>query len=125
MDDELSRKIDDLLNSSEGMEKILGMMKALGISEPPCSPPEETTPEPPKEPSQETASSDDNGMLSGLLSLAPLLGSLGKDDQNTALLKALRPYLHGGREKRLDESLKLMQLLKLLPLLQQKGGLFG
>ena len=120
MDDELSRKIDDLLNSSEGMEKILGMMKALGVSEASASP-EEVTPEPP----QEAVSADDNGMLSGLLSLAPLLGSLGKDDQNTALLKALRPYLHGGREKRLDESLKLMQLLKFLPLLQQKGGLFG
>lgn len=121
MDDELSRKIDDLLNSSEGMEKILGMMKALGVSEPPSAPPEEVAPEPP----QEAVSADDNGLLSGLLSLAPLLGSLGKDDQNTALLKALRPYLHGGREKRLDESLKLMQLLKFLPLLQQKGGLFG
>lgn len=124
MDDELSRKIDNLLNSPEGMEKIQGMMKALGLSEPPSESPAKEPP-PPERPSSETKATDDGGMLSGLLSLAPLLGSLGQDDQNTALLKALRPYLHGGREKRLDESLKLMQMLKLLPLLQQKGGLFG
>ena len=124
MDDELSRKIDHLLNSPEGMEKIQGMMKALGMSASP-SEPAAKEPTPPVSIPTEAAASDDGGMLSGLLSLAPLLGSLEKEDQNTALLKALRPYLHGDREKRLDESLKLMQLLKLLPLLQQKGGLFG
>ena len=46
---------------------------------------------------------------------------LGGEDRNTALLKALRPYLHDGREKRLDESIKLLQLIKLLPLIG--GGL--
>ena len=122
MEDELSRKIDALLDSPEGMEKILGMMKTLGVSDPPS----ESSPTDPPEPAPtDPPAANDGGMLSGLLSLAPLLGSLGQDDQNTALLKALRPYLHGGREKRLDESLKLMQMLKLLPLLQQKGGLFG
>ena len=110
MDDELSRKLDSLLNSPDSMDKIRDMMKTLGLSDQPTS---------------ETPPAEDNGMMSGLLSLAPLLGSLGQDDQNTTLLKALRPYLHGDREKRLDESLKLMQLLKFLPLLQQKGGLFG
>lgn len=122
MDDELGRKINDLLSSPESMGKILEMMQALGVSEAPAVPAEET---PPPDPPPPPSGAEDGGMLSGLLSLAPLLGSLGKDDQNTALLKALRPYLHGGREKRLDESVKLMQLLKLLPLLQQKGGLFG
>ncbi len=121
MDDELSRKIEHLLNSPDGMETIQNMMAALGMGgnteTPPSSPVEPT-------PVVQSTPADDGGMLSGLLSLAPLLGSLGQDDQNTALLKALRPYLHGGREKRLDESLKLMQLLKLLPLLQEKGGLF-
>lgn len=121
MEDELSRKLDSLLNSPDGMEKIRSTMAALGLSPdsvptPPVTPP----PEPP--PSEEKPPADDSGLLSGLMGLAPLLGSLGQDDQNTALLKALRPYLHDGREKRLDESIKLLQLMKLLPLLQ--GGLF-
>ncbi len=37
---------------------------------------------------------------------------------DTALLKALRPYLHGEREKKLDEAIKLMELSRLLPLLK-------
>ncbi len=116
MEDELSRKLDGLLNSPEGLAKIQEMMTTLGVGG-------ETTTELPA-PSAAPAA-DDDGMLAGLLNLAPLLGSLGQDDRHTALLKALRPYLHGGREKRLDESVKLLQILKLLPLLQQKGGLFG
>lgn len=38
-------------------------------------------------------------------------------DNDTALLKALRPYIHGEREKRLDDAIKLMELSRLLPLL--------
>lgn len=114
MDDELSKKLDSLLNSPDGMDKIQSMMAALGIS------PETLTasaapPEP--EPTPTPVMPE----LDGLLKLMPLLSQMGKDDQNTTLLKALRPYLHGDREKRLDDSVRMMQLLKFLPLLQ-KGG---
>lgn len=112
MDDELSKKLDTLLNSPDGMDKIQSMMAALGVSpetlgDASSAPKPEPTPAMPE--------------LDGLLKLMPLLSQMGKDDQNTTLLKALRPYLHGDREKRLDDSVRMMQLLKLLPLLQ-KGG---
>lgn len=114
MDDELSKKLDNLLNSPDGMEKIQSMMAALGVSpdalKSAVSPEPEPTPPPVAMPE-----------LDGLLKLMPLLSQMGKDDQNTTLLKALRPYLHGDREKRLDDSVRMMQLLKFLPLLQ-KGG---
>lgn len=112
MADELGEKLNAFLNSPDAMEKLQGAMAAFGIS--PESPPEKEPPPP---------TDEGLGDLSGLLKLAPLLSQLGQEDQNTALLKALRPYLHGGREKRLDDSMKMMKLLKLLPLLQQKGGL--
>ncbi len=107
MEDELAKKLDGLLNSPDGLEKIQSMMAALGGSVPEPPP----AAEPPVMPE-----------LDGLLRLMPLLSQMGQDDDNTALLKALRPYLHGGREKRLDESVRMMRLLKFLPLLQQKGG---
>lgn len=59
--------------------------------------------------------------LSALLKLAPLMGNLNKDDENTALLKALRPYLHGDREKRLDDAIQILRIMKVLPLIQEKG----
>ncbi len=129
MEDELSQKIDRLLNSPEGMQQIQNVMAALGVGldggdgDAPVAAPSAAPTAAPEPPASPEPSGSDGG-LSSLLHLAPLLGSLGKDDQNTTLLKALRPYLHDGREKRLDESLKFMQLLKLLPLLQEKGGLF-
>ncbi len=128
MQDELSQKIDRLLNSPEGMQQIQNVMASLGVglggeSESDSNSNNNAPPSEPEKPAPSASAGDDGG-LSALLHLAPLLGSLGKDDQNTNLLKALRPYLHDGREKRLDESLKFMQLLKLLPLLQEKGGLF-
>jgi hypothetical protein len=104
--DDLSKKLDALLNSPDGMQKIQQMMEALGGTEAP----------PPKTPNP------DMPELDSILRLMPLLTQLGQEDENTALLKALRPYLHGGREKRLEESMRMMKLLKFLPLLQQKGG---
>ena len=109
MDESLTQKLDALLASPEGLSKIEQMMTALGgaaASEPTPAPPPADLPD-----------------LSGLLKLAPLLSQLGNDNTHTALLKALRPYLHGDREKRLDESVKLMHLLQLLPILREGGNL--
>ena len=108
MDDALAGKLEALLSSPDAMEKIQGMMASLGGAS--------EQKEPPPPPSEPT------GDLSGILQLMPLLSTFGQDDDNTTLLKALRPYLHGGRERRLDDSVRMMQLFKLLPLLTQKGG---
>ena len=63
----------------------------------------------------------DLGMLA---KLAPLMGAMGKENDDTRLLQALRPYLHGEREHRLDDAVRLLQLTRLLPLLQTEG-IFG
>ena len=58
----------------------------------------------------------------------PLLSSVRQEDDNTRLLRALRPLLAPQRQKKVDEALRLMQLMRLLPLLRQKGmfsGLLG
>lgn len=59
--------------------------------------------------------------LTAIAKLAPVLGNMHKDDQNTILLKALRPYLHGDREKRLDQAIKILRFMKVMPLLQDRG----
>ena len=61
---------------------------------------------------------DGSAGLSGLTKLLPLLSGGGREDENTALLRALRPYLHGEREKRLDGAIKLLQMSQVLPLLK-------
>lgn len=119
--DDLNEKITRLLSSPDGMQKIQSAMAALGGMADGETPPPADTPAPPP-------ASPLNGVnlpdLGSLAKLAPLLGAMGKDNDDTRLLQALRPYLHGEREKRLDDTMKFLQLTRLLPLLQEQG-IFG
>ena len=103
--EDLNEKLGRLLSDPEGMAKIQSMMAALGGGDAAPTPlPAPTKPE---------------GVdLSALTRLLPLLGG---DNEDTRLLAALKPYLHGERAKRLDSSMRLLQLAKLLPLLQEQG----
>ena len=108
--DDLNEKLERLLSDPEGIAKIQAAMSALGGE---SSPP---TPAPPPTPMPDMAA---------LTRLMPLISNLGADSDDTRLLGALRPYLHGQRVERLDESMRLLQLIKLIPLLQQQGVLTG
>ena len=126
--DDLSQKIDSLLQSPQGMQKIQAAMAAFGSSAPETGAPD--TPagsgsaplgellhqfSPPPEKSDAGGSPD----MARLIQLMSLLSGLNKDDENTALLRALRPYLHGEREKRVDDAIHMMRLMKLMPLLTE------
>ena len=105
--DDLNEKLERLLSSPEGMAKIQSVMAALGGESPP--PPSSAPP------------ADTGGDLTALTRLLPLLSGLEQDNEDTRLLGALRPYLSGQRAGRLEESLRLLRLAKLLPLLQEQG----
>ncbi len=53
--------------------------------------------------------------LSMITKLAPILGSLRKEDDTTRLLNAIRPFLSIERRKKLDEAEKMMKMMRLLP----------
>lgn len=124
--DDLNEKITRLLGDPSSMAKIQSMMAALGGGDtpvPPEAPPPAPTQAPPSEPTPSLPldALPDLGMLT---KLAPLMGAFSKEDDDTRLLQALRPYLHGEREQRLDDTMKMLRLTKLLPLLQEQG-IFG
>lgn len=123
--DDLNDKIARVLSDPDSMAKIQGMMAALGGGDIPAISSEPPPPPPPSAPSP-SPSAPLEGLpdLSMLSKLAPLMGALGKEDDDTRLLQALRPYLHGEREQRLDDTMKMLRLTKLLPLLQEQG-IFG
>jgi hypothetical protein len=110
--EDLNEKLTRLLSSPEGMEKIQSMMSALGGA----LPQEEAPPPPPMPPP--AAGGIDMAALSKVL---PLLGQMNQENEDTRLLAALRPYLHGQRAERLEESMRLLKLMKLLPLLTEGG----
>ena len=111
--DDLSDKLTQLLSSPEGMQKIQSAMAALGGALPQEEPPAPTPP---------AVGGADMAALSKIL---PLLGSMNQENEDTRLLSALRPYLHGQRAERLEESMRLLKLMKMLPLLTEGGRAHG
>lgn len=111
--DDLNEKLERLLSDPEGMAKIQAAMAALGGGT-------EPTPPPPPEPPPQSGPD-----LAALTKLVPLLSGMNQENEDTRLLQALRPYLHGARAGRLDDTMRLLKLAKLLPLLQEQGILGG
>lgn len=72
-------------------------------------------------PSQSPLGGIDPGMLNSIMKLAPLLSSAQQDDDTTRLLYALRPLLGEDRRKKLDEAVKMLKMMKMLPLLKGSG----
>lgn len=64
-------------------------------------------------------------MLSMVTKLAPLLGQINQEDDSTRLLRALRPLLGPERQKKVDEAMKILQMMRLLPLLKESGVFSG
>ncbi len=114
--EDLNEKLTRLLSSPEGMEKIQSVMTALGGALP-----QEDTPPPPPMPPPAAGGID----MAALSKVLPLLGQMNQETEDTRLLAALRPYLHGQRATRLEESMRLIRLMKLLPLLTEGGKAGG
>lgn len=112
--EDLSEKLTQLLSSPEGMSKIQSAMAALGGMMGEEAPPPAPAPSPPP-------SADPGIDMAAISKILPLLGNLNQENEDTRLLAALRPYLHGQRAERLEESMRLLRLMKLLPLLTEGG----
>lgn len=113
--DDLSKKIEQFLSSPDSMEKINAALSAFTVASDTAGEQVSSKPEPAAPKGFPLPEGLD---MSAVMKLAPLLTGAGREDKNTALLKALRPYFHGEREKKLDEAIHIIRLINLLPLLQ-------
>ena len=150
--DDLMAKLQDILNSSAGQEslkQIAGMLgggdgqldlgnigSLLGQNVKQETPEDQTnTQQTSKSVSSNQKSGENSGgfNLDGLdigsiLKVQNIMKSMKQDDKNTALIRALRPHLKRERRHRVDEALRLMQLISILPALRESGlleKLFG
>ena len=120
--DELTEKLMGLLASKENVEKIKNLSGILseGKEGQADEPKEDKFPAKSKESPtlHDTASVE---MLQTIMKLIPLLSTASREDDNTRLLQALRPHLSEHRQAKLDKSIKMLQMLKLLPVLKSQG----
>ena len=97
-------------NQSGLQNALSGLLSGAGQSSPASS-----------APAQNPLGGIDPGMLNSLIKLAPLLSRVQQDDDTTRLLYALRPLLGEERRKKLDEAVKMLKMMKMLPLLKGSG----
>ena len=60
-----------------------------------------------------------------LMRLQGILSHTKTDDKNSELLLALRPHLQDKNKQKVDQAVKILKLLSLLPLLRESGILGG
>ncbi len=101
---------------------LAGMLNALGAAGGTAGTGRQSAPAP-------TPSGPVNGITPEALQLVsrigPLLSQVNREDDSTRLLRALRPLLGAARQKKLDEAIKILQMMRLLPLLKDSGLFSG
>ena len=111
----LSGQLGAILNDPQSMERIRSLAASLGLGD---SPPAPAPPAPaPAVPLQGM----DPNLLQTVSRLMPLFSRLKQEDDSTRLLHALRPLLSPARQKKIDEAVRILQLMRLLPQLKQSG----
>ncbi len=107
---------------------LAGMLRSLGLGSGPQAGGTNTAPSP-----QSASVQNPLGALGGVTPemlqtvsrIAPLLSQINREDDSTRLLRALRPLLSSSRQKKLDEAIKILQMMRLLPLLKESGVFSG
>ncbi len=114
--EDLSQKITEILGNPETMEQIKGLAGLLGQSD-------SNEQKQQASPITDTLGTDsmNTEMLGAVMKLAPLLQSVRSDDDSTRLLRALKPFLQEERAKKVDGAIRLLGLLRMLPLLKSSG----
>ncbi|MCH5354117.1 MAG: hypothetical protein J1E06_11735 [Acutalibacter sp.] len=147
--DDLNQQINQILSDPQSMQQLQSMASALGLGNNQQAAP------PPAAPAAPANGGIDPSALAGMLStlgaanppapapaqpalggitpellqtvsrLAPLLSQVNREDDSTRLLQALRPLLSEKRQKKLDEAVKILQMMRLMPLLKDSGLFSG
>lgn len=138
--DDLNQQISQILSDPQSMKQIQDMAAALGLGAPgpqgpgagsPAEP--APSPPPPAAAAQPVPAPPPTNPLGGLSPemlqmashIAPLLSQVNREDDATRLLHALRPLLSPPRQKKLDEAIKILHMMRLLPLLKESGLFSG
>ena len=63
--------------------------------------------------------------LEAIMKLGEMLQSMNASDKNTQLLLALKPHLRPENRQKVDNALRLLKIMNILPLLKESGILNG
>ena len=59
--------------------------------------------------------------MNTIMMMQRAMSAMGQEDKNTELLRALKPHFSPERAKKVDDAIKLMQLIRFLPIAKEMG----
>ncbi len=139
--DDLASMITQFLSSEDGMNQLRSVSAALGLPDIGAAAPQagqnSFVPPPvnnnggtpagggiPFFSSQGSSSSQAGAPsldLNTIMLMQRAISALNQDDQNTELLRALKPHFSEERAKKVDDAIRILQLIRLLPLVKDLG----
>lgn len=108
--DDLTGRLQSLLTDPESMQNLAELAAMLGGGDPAdgdAAAPDSAAAPPPVD-------------LTKLMAVGQAMGAM-KDDENTALLLALRPHLSPQRQARVTRAVQLLRLLRVAAVLRENG----
>ncbi len=112
---DLTQELGRLLSDPQTMEQIKSLSGLLGQPAAPAN----SAPPPSAPPSPQSG----NDLLPAVMRFMPLLNSLREDDDTIRLLRAVAPFLSEPRRERLEQAIKILRVIRLVPLLREQGVL--
>ena len=126
--EDLASTISRFLGSEEGLSQLQAVARSLGLDPDggaSSGPQQNPQPPPAQEQAADSAAAVPGLDLNTMLLLGKAMAVFGQEDRNTELLRALRPHFSPGRAKRVDDAIRILQLIRLLPLVKDLGILPG
>ena len=129
--DDLASMITQFLNSEEGMNQLNSVASALGLDMSSAGQTADqggsTQPGGPQV--SQNATSQQSGFqgvdAKTMTLLQRVLSAYNTPDQNAQLLLALKPHFSPQRAKKVDDAIRILSLIKLLPIIKDSGVLGG
>ena len=112
---DLGTQISQLLSNPEMMEQLKGLSGLLGQSAP-----KSPLPLPQKKQTSPLDILGGDGMQVAM-KLLPIMNSLKQEDDTTRLLRAIKPFLSPQRQDKIEEAIRLLHVMKILPMIKEQG----
>ena len=115
--DDLAAMISQFLNSEEGMQQLRSVSQALGLGDIAGEQQNQTN----SAPSFASSGGQPQIDMNTVMMLQRAMSAMGQEDKNTELLRALKPHFSPERAKKVDDAIKIMRLIRLLPMAKELG----
>lgn len=117
--DDLAAALSHFLESEDGMNQVRAVADALGLGGAPGT---GNAGNAASLQAQPAAGANPPALDMGtLMLLQKAIAAFSETDKNTELLRALRPHFSPERARRVDDAIRILQLIRLLPLVKESG----